>query len=473
MLETIRRLKERVEELEHLIGPDPSRVYLNEPYFPSDQSRRHTPDSIGSSFTPEPASLINMAEPPSYLIAQLVDLCLERFSGSGFFFFDRVQFRRAALLPLPFGNPNRPSPALLSATYLWGSVLAEITPSDPYTPAAFLQCAIQNIPEDLNRMTAAPTLVLETLQAEVLLSLYYLHTAHPVQGQYHCAAAWFIAQGARLNLVGSSREHNAEYPPFPVAMSLIPSAGNGLEQAQRIDAFWAVVLVNNYWVITTGSSSSILSGINVDTPWPSSSQGGATITRFLGGNDTQSSSSLALLAKASILLERIISFYARAVGAPDLTALTSLECRLFAFQASLPPISGGQTLLLTHAFTDLAILRLNAPHTRTSDTARYKAFAAAVRIATAVEGLNLIHAPRDVDPMFALISATVASFWISEMLFLYQTSQGGSYQAQTEYRQLETRVRLLVDAVALLAPYSPIAEHCFLEMRQACANIPR
>ncbi|KAJ7136999.1 hypothetical protein C8R44DRAFT_869082 [Mycena epipterygia] len=47
MLETIRRLKERIEKLEHLVGPDPFRVYLNEPYFVSDQSRR-TPDSLGS-----------------------------------------------------------------------------------------------------------------------------------------------------------------------------------------------------------------------------------------------------------------------------------------------------------------------------------------------------------------------------------------------------------------------------------------
>lgn len=64
-------------------------------------------------------------------------------------------------------------------------------------------------------------------------------------------------------------------------------------------------------------------------------------------------------------------------------------------------------MFLTHAFTDLAILRLNAPHARTSDSARYKALAAAVRIATAIEGVTLIHAPRDVDPMFTVRLASV------------------------------------------------------------------
>ncbi|KAJ7113222.1 hypothetical protein C8R44DRAFT_741552 [Mycena epipterygia] len=328
MLGTIRRLKERIDELELLVAPDPSRVYLSHPYIAPDQP----------------------TEPPTHVIAQLVNVFLERFVGSAYFFINHVQFRRSALLPFPFGHRNRPSPALLSATYLWGTVLAAFTPSDPYTPEAFL----------------------------------------------------------------------------------------------------------HFWVAADGCASTIPPEINVDIPWPSSSQCGATILRFLNGNDIQTSSPLALLAKSAILLERIIAFCARTVGSLDLATFSSLNRRLIAFQISLPPLPGGPTLVLTHALADLAILRLNAPHSRTSDTARNKAQAAAVRIATAVEGANLNHAAHNADPMFAPICATVASFWISELLYLYGVSGKGNYRIQTEARDLEMRLQRLIDVAGALAA-SPIA----------------
>jgi hypothetical protein len=67
-------------------------------------------------------------------------------------------------------------------------------------------CVIQNVPQDLTNVGVHSKLILETLQAEVLLSLYFMHSADLMQGRYHSAAATSIALGARLHLVGSQQQ---------------------------------------------------------------------------------------------------------------------------------------------------------------------------------------------------------------------------------------------------------------------------
>ncbi|KAJ6596329.1 hypothetical protein DFH09DRAFT_1357420 [Mycena vulgaris] len=456
MLETIRQLKDRIEDLELLADMDPSRVYLNHPYL--------TPHASGSGGTtwgnfdysenPGGSTMpcIDMVEPPLELIVTLVDTFLGSFLSSGTFFLDPVRFRQSALLPLPFGDQHRPSPALLSAVYLWGSILTGPSQS-PYTPDAFL------------------LLLLETVQAEVLLSLFYLYAAHPVQGRYHCAAATSLALGAHLHLVRSPQQHNEQYPPFPMGTSLMPGTVDSAEETEGINAFWGVVILNNYWVATDGSPSFIPYDANIHTPWPFHSEGGATITKFLNGNDAVGSSLVALLAKASILLERIIAFCNRTVEPADKVVFSSLETRLLNFQASLPLVGGAHTLMLTHAFTDLAIIRLHAPYVRISETSRYMALTAAARIAKNREGLNLTPGTSAVEPIFGAIYATIGKFYMSEMIFSQPDSVGG--RGQDEYLQLEMRFNDLMTTMASLAPYSPIFDVCVGQLRQAHADIPR
>ncbi|KAJ7458938.1 hypothetical protein FB451DRAFT_576758, partial [Mycena latifolia] len=333
MLETIEALRARIEELEYT-PPDPSKVYLRQPYS-SRGHETHTPDMIDFStlnLSTRSSTPLHMAEPPLDLIATLVDNFLRRFTDSGYFFVDPVRFRASALLPSYFGHRDRPSPSLLSAVYLWGSALSHITPHSPYTPDAFLLCVLQNLRQDLTGIGSHSQLVLEIIQAEVLLSFYYLHTALPVQGRYHASVAASLALSANLHLIRSPHQ-NTPYPPFALGSPLLPRPQTAIDEAVRINAFWAVVLINNYWVGAEGSPSAIPYGIPIDTPWPGSSQGGATITKFLNGSDADGSSPVALLAKASILLERIIDFSTRAIGPPDPAALAALDRRLHTFQA--------------------------------------------------------------------------------------------------------------------------------------------
>ncbi|KAJ6559857.1 hypothetical protein B0H19DRAFT_1234343 [Mycena capillaripes] len=484
MIETIHTLKSRIQELEYLSIPDPTRIYLNQPY--GSRQGSHTPDipDLGGLNLSPGQSPINMLEPPPGVIAALIDVFLDRFANSGYFFLHSSRFRQSALLPLPFGHRDRPSPALLSAVYLWGSLLSHVRPHEPYTPEAFLVCVLQNIPQDLGGMGGNPQQLLETIQAEVLLSFYYLHTACSVQGRYHASVAASIALGANLHLIRSP-QHSTAYPPFVLQMPF-PLPRNAGEETARIDVFWAVVTINNYWAGAEGSSSPIPSAINVDTPWPSTSQvmlfrghgiypslnipqSGATITKFLNGNDDYGSSTVALLTKASILLERIIAFAARTIGPPDPTSLAALDHRLHTFQASLPPLPGAQPLVLTHALVDFAIVRLHAPYMRTSDSARGKCLSAAARVVLGVSSISILDGARNTDPMFGPVYAGVASVYINEITALGQGSR--SPRAQAQARELETRLGSLMGAVASLAAYSPLIERCFVDMRAAYAGM--
>ncbi|KAJ7478251.1 hypothetical protein FB451DRAFT_1452564 [Mycena latifolia] len=390
---------------------------------------------------------MDMAEPPPDLIANLVDNFLGRFADSGYFFIEPFRFRQSALLPLPFGHRDRPSPALLSAVYLWGTVLSQITPHAPYTADAFLLYALQNIPHDLAGSGVNPQLVLDTIQAEVLLSFYYLHMALPVQGRYHSA--------------------HTPYPRFALGAPLLPPPVNAVDETLRINAFWAVVILNNYWVGAEGSPSAIPFGIPIDTPWPGSSSAGATITKFLNGNDPYGSSPVALLAKASILLERIIASAARTVGSPDPAAFASLDHRLHLFQAALPPLPGPQTLVLARALVELAIVRLHAPHARTADPARTNALAAAGRVVASLGATNLLDGAHKTDPMFGPVYATVARVYMDEIAAL--TSQP---RAQPQaLRDLEARLGSVMNGLASLAAYSPIIDRCFVDMRATYAGM--
>ncbi|KAJ7154883.1 hypothetical protein C8R43DRAFT_1106437 [Mycena crocata] len=465
MLETIHALRARITELEYLATPDPSRVYLNQPYMLRERGS-HTPDIPdlgGLNLTPGRPAGGNMPEPPSHLVVNFVDLFLQRFAHSGYFFIDSNRFRQSALLPLPFGHSDRPSPALLIAVYLWGSALSHVTLNAPYTPDSFLVCVLQIMPQDLTG--SGRNLVLETIQAELLISFYYLHTARPVEGRHHAAVAASLALSANLHLIRSAHQH-VPYPPFALGTPILPRPSNVVEEAERINAFWAVVIINDYWVGAEGSPSPIPNGIPIHTPWPASFQGGDTLTTFLNGNDTYGSSPTALLAKASLLLERIIAFSARTVGLPDSATLASFDRRLHSFQVSLPALPGPQPLILAHALVDFAIVRLYAPYTRTSDSARAKCLAAAARVVIGVGAVNILDGARTADPILGPVYAGVASVYMNEITALNRSPRGHG-----RARELETPLGSLMGAMASLAAYCPLIERCFIDMRAAYTSM--
>ncbi|KAJ7028982.1 hypothetical protein C8F04DRAFT_1188085 [Mycena alexandri] len=88
---------------------------------------------------------------------------------------------------------------------------------------------------------------------------------------------------------------------------------------------------------------------------------------------------------------------------PEPTVLTFLDGHIQSFRAALPPLPGEQTLLLTHALVDFAIVRLHAPYIWISEGRRAKCLDAAARIIVSVGTANLVDSGRIIDPMLIAI----------------------------------------------------------------------
>ncbi|KAJ7662297.1 hypothetical protein B0H17DRAFT_904747, partial [Mycena rosella] len=158
-----------------------------------------------------------------------------------------------------------PSRTLLSTVYLWGCVISPRNSSGPYSEDGFLDSALKTLPQDIADFALLPHLVLQTIQAEVLLSYYFLHSARPVEGRYHSATAVCLALDAGLHVLWSPIQPRAKvYPPFPLVQPILPL----VVDTERVNGFWAVWILNAYWVAVQGTPSAIPSGLPVDTPWP-------------------------------------------------------------------------------------------------------------------------------------------------------------------------------------------------------------
>lgn len=226
-------------------------------------------DLVAQLFVPSSASVLNIPRTDKGSSARNF---LRRFADSALFF---LHPRILSSPPAHSShNPGQPSISLLSVVCLWGCVLSPEATADGYTEDTFHRSALRKLPADIAAVSLHPRLLLQAIQAEVLLSYYYLHTARTVEGRCHYAAATSLALGAGLNALGSSVQQRPEvYPLFPLAdPHVLPPAENPEEEDQRVKAFWAVWILNNYWVAAQGYPSSIPSAIPIDTPWPSSAR---------------------------------------------------------------------------------------------------------------------------------------------------------------------------------------------------------
>ncbi|KAJ7092168.1 hypothetical protein C8R44DRAFT_816585 [Mycena epipterygia] len=450
MRETIKTLKYRIEDLEGIIGQTPSQISLHRPYA----SPSYDSSSVSYSCTAiqlsgwtyltlrlgtatlETDNTDTFQEPPVEMLCKLLETFLDGFTNSG-----------SAILPLSFGHVDRPSPSLLSAVYLWGSVLSTGTPTDVYSEDVFLLSALKNLTADIRGFSIHPKLVFDTIQAEVLLSLYYLHAAIPVQGRYHATGAASLTLSAGLHTVSAGEQHEP-YLDFPLAEDLLTPQFDQAHEMERFEAFWSVMMLNNCWLAAYGCPSAIPSELAIDIPWPSGTQTGATIAKFLDGDDQDGYSPVALVTKASILLERVISLSGRTPV--DVDASNILDKRLNKFQSALPPSSGNGLLFMAHALTDLAIIRLHARCAHTSQTSRYKCLATSGCVVSNTEAFDLSEPAHRVHPMLGLSALS-----------------GGhaSPAARAIYNKIQERFGSLMNPMVLLAGRSPVMQRCLESTR--------
>ncbi|KAJ7463966.1 hypothetical protein FB451DRAFT_1492012 [Mycena latifolia] len=369
----------------------------------------------------------------------LLDVFLCDFSPRHFFFLDTSAFQAA------FDAHPPVAPALLHAMYLWATRLSSKAASAWHLSEAQLLTLTTN---HLAHAVATPHAhtTLQIIQAAVLLSLYYLDAGRLVEGRYHCAGATSLAFSARLHQLGAAPR--APMPPFvfaPVAQD--PSRGR-----EQVDAFWSVVILNNYWVAVSGMPSSIPAGPSITTPWAPTPGEDESV-----GDRTDPTT---LLVQASILLERTIVFSMRdSALEPDAPELWALDARLEAFRGALPttpvpspsPSAGpgsDEHALVTHALVGASLARLHAPHAHLGGA---KCLAAAQRIATLLNGAAWDPtSPVKADPILGPLLSALADVCITHLAL------------PTAAANLNT----LLAALTALAPGSALVQQCLASTQQ-------
>ncbi|KAK7019635.1 hypothetical protein R3P38DRAFT_3554243 [Favolaschia claudopus] len=323
-------------------------------------------------------------EPPRVMIIALLQYFLPHATQFGFFLHP-IRFKESVLPPFHLGDERRPSPALIYAAYLWGAHLSQsphILPSAPY----FLKRAQRHITAN-EICISNPTHLLQTIQAQVLLSTYLLRNNQFLEAEFHLNGAATLALGYQLHKIRSSRPASPPLLGVPLLLGeeVYPAApADGIEEGERIRAFWTVVCLQNHLIFAANAASSSAAfcllgspGMGIDTPWPfeieeyergglrAEYRGQETIRRFLTCVEDptlqQRNQISTLHAKASFLLYRAMRLSASwspALNAPELTAYqisyTWLDRRITAFWESLPPLvyafsyADSATLALTH-----------------------------------------------------------------------------------------------------------------------------
>ncbi|KAK7046143.1 hypothetical protein VNI00_007146 [Paramarasmius palmivorus] len=375
------RLEARLKELEQpqCLGT----VKLNKPY-----TKKEEPDATFKAcmIANGPAHLLNVFDPSSnedvplelshflcviWSLSQRdaddftcrVDAFLPHACDFGFFLhMDR--FRQSALIPLedPTARLSRPTRGLLSAIHVLGLRLSGTGPTTPQEEAriaAYLTRAINDVTKMMVTESAHPFVVVQNIQAELLLATFLFCHGRLLEGQYHLTTAISLAIGARLHKIRSSRDKATAGSPF----SLAPSDDPVIE-GERINAFWMVFTLSNCWDATVDSSTSLIAvfgdgNMEVDVPWPMCMpeydqggfppglQGTWTVQRFLTQAPPEPSKNecgeLAMYAKASVLFKRarkMETHLQRGQEIPDSPTNRVLCALLDSFVATLPALKG-------------------------------------------------------------------------------------------------------------------------------------
>ncbi|KAH8822921.1 hypothetical protein DL96DRAFT_325023 [Flagelloscypha sp. PMI_526] len=284
------RLEEQIQALEEKIGQLQTSKKANSTATSKGSGASHsttTPSQITSSSESETHSDAsdgwwNQDEPPLTMRASLIDLFLAQASELGFFL-SHQKFRHSALRNKPWGHRSRPTPLLLSAVYLCGIFVSRSLPLKRHE-----QAVLDRVVKLRNTKSSQhPRQEFHAIQAEILLSRYYVACGKFVESHWSASCALSIASALRLHKIRSTTQEPCRLPP----------PKDILEEGERIHAFWAVVQNDFGLGAVVDKKPNFMDdakyGNQADTPWPiplddyvywtDREAGGRTFLNFLGG----------------------------------------------------------------------------------------------------------------------------------------------------------------------------------------------
>lgn len=154
--------------------------------------------------------------------------------------------------------------------YLWGTHLSP-SPLDGCDEKFFLRSSLHHLSKDLS--SSHPHKINQSIQAEVLLSYYYLMHGKVLAGHYHANAAVSLCLSSGFHRIRTPEPTVSSSTPINSPrqqLSSLAKANDDTQEGERVDAFWAVLILNNTWIAIQESHSMFydLQTIGVDTPWP-------------------------------------------------------------------------------------------------------------------------------------------------------------------------------------------------------------
>ncbi|KAF9465467.1 hypothetical protein BDZ94DRAFT_1189325 [Collybia nuda] len=401
--------------------------------LPTTRSPMTTPSPVSRSpalRSISTATLTHIQEPPPDVMQLVADAFYHHCPRFGFFL-NIERFHKSFLLQFPVGHPARPSAALINAVFLWGTHLSP-TLAETYDERAFLRNTLHYLSKDLS--SSHPQKVLHGIQAEVLLSYYYLKNGKVLEGNYHANAAVSLSLSAGLHRIRTPGTSNIFQGNIRPSNPALPSPTDGIEEGERIDAFWAVLVLNNYWVAIQESHLMFydLQNVEVDTPWPMDSteyelhllpqESSGTIKNFLENTSIEGMSITALHAKAAVLLEQATVLRTHGKKPASCSeALIQLDSLIDQFKSNFPLLDrlnsrapGRETLLITQMMAHVATIKLHQPFSDGHKHSRDKSLFSAQSIAGLTRDMMPTRALQ-IDPILGVLWTSACEVIMQEM----------------------------------------------------------
>ncbi|KAJ7610693.1 hypothetical protein DFH06DRAFT_1147931 [Mycena polygramma] len=315
-----------------------------------------------------------------------MDIFCYHFAGCQFFFLDPAPFQQSAL-----GRPYLLPRGLLNAVSLWATRFSpSVSLGSRYSKEELLRRTVYHLAREVATIDSPRNYqLIPLIQAEVLLSLYYMDAGDLLQG-LHVPPSQSVDIGRRKELVGG---------------------------------FWTVVVLNNHFVAASGVPSSIPCDI-LAARWRTDIIPGSASSSdpFSDGDDVHNHSPLTLYLKASALLACAITFVTRNPGEclPHPPEFWTISDRLEVFCSQLLPMDASAPTdgmaLVRDLLANAAIIRLHAPFSAMDEASRSICLATASCVARRLIDARLTewyHA----SPIFGPILAAFIDFLIPNLSF--------------------------------------------------------
>ncbi|KAJ6487611.1 hypothetical protein C8R45DRAFT_993761 [Mycena sanguinolenta] len=446
--EQISIIESRIRELEK--PNEKTSVGLHNPY-----KSRHHHGSSGISPSISQAAILQPRSPE--LFETLINTFLRHSSQLGFFLNPQM-FHELSDGAAP---SQIACPALLDAVYLWGAHLSTSAPISVHE-ISLLSDALRTAARGLSN-DSCPNAIRQTIQAEMLLAQYFFRNARMLEGKYHASAA--------VSIVLSSGFHKIRSTNIEAPVSLISFPPNSRSEGESINAFWAVLTLNNTWLAADGSPRDLSSAV-VDTPWPLDIyaypqepellplQSSSTIESFLSNVPDRGTSLSALHAKAAIVFEQAsrLARFTENITLQNPQTLAdefgNLEKVIETLGQLLPPLekNGSHSLLLiVHSLVQVAIIQVHNPFVFKHEVSRSRALSAGMAVVEFVRQTNLGD--------FEYIDAIVGTLWMAAcQVFIAELSRAEYGSIGTKNHNSGKKFQEAVET--LLAAMSAVAGDC-------------